>query len=145
MNVHVQKAVVYIQEGIIQGNIDVNDPIALIEEIFKVIKSVMGDLNEGEYIKHIALEAIKRIAAGADGIAGTDDDLIPVDVVQKISSLINSGVVTNIIDFVASHEAIIKVAAPCMKPFFGKLLMCFGGKKSLAKVGTTDSKTAAPH
>ena len=125
-NVHVQKAVVFIQEAIIQGRIGVRDPFKLIEEVYKIIQSLMVQANGVEaadlqqYAKQIAFEAIKRIAAGADGISGTDDDLIPVDIVQKIGALLNADLVGSVIDFVASHEAIItsavELAPSCMEP-----------------------------
>jgi hypothetical protein len=51
-----------------------------------------------EYVKRTELivPTLERIAAGQDGISGTDDDLISQDVIQDIKSLMRLRVVEHI-------------------------------------------------
>ena len=119
--VRIQKVVIFLQEAILQGKIQLGDPFKLIEHIYTISRTI-GVIDMSDH-KQIAIKAIERIAAGADGISGTDDDLIPVDIVQKITALINSGMVGSLIDYVASHEAqaqaiVSDIAPTCMKPIF---------------------------
>ena len=129
-NVRVQKAAVFVQEAILKGRINVKDPFVLIKEIFAIISTVgVSDMNDH---KQVAFKTIERIAAGADGISGTDDDLIPVEVVQKIGALLQGDMIGNVIDFVASSSLIttaVDIAPTCFAP----LLSCLKSLSSKPK------------
>jgi len=115
MNVQVQKAVVFIEEAILQKKMDVSSPMSIIAAALSVVQKI-GAMSLDEQ-KQVTLKAIERIAAGADGISGTDDDLIPVAVVQKISALLNADVVGSILDFIGGLPIPKEIAvgcAPCL-------------------------------
>ena len=133
VNIQVQKAILFIQEAILKKKIDVNDPFKLIKDGFLLVAS-LGVSSDRNVQKQITLKAIERIAAGADGISGTDDDLIPVEIVQKLGALVNTNLLGNAIDFISEHEQtlskIAEVAPSCLKPLLAKVL---GLVRSLTK------------
>jgi len=123
MNVQVQKAVVFIEEAILQKKLDVSSPMGIISAALGIVQNIGAMTLEEQ--KQITLKAIERIAAGADGISGTDDDLIPVAVVQKISALLNADVVGSILDFIGNLPVPKEIAvgcAPCLSMFRSKVV-----------------------
>ena len=63
--------------------------------------------------KSLVLETLKAIAVGADGQAGTADDLIKPDVIAAIEFLLNSGVVADMIDaLVGAARGMFKLGTP---------------------------------
>ena len=57
---------------------------------------------DGKLKKKLLLEIITRIAAGADGIAGTADDLIPAKTMATLKMMLESDLVDETINLVAS-------------------------------------------
>jgi hypothetical protein len=47
-----------------------------------------------------AIEALRKLASGRDGVAGTADDLIPENVVAVLAFLIDNGVAADIVGLV---------------------------------------------
>lgn len=52
----------------------------------------------------VALDAVREIAKGADGVAGTADDLIPTATLDLISRMLDGGAVGDLLDWVSSLE-----------------------------------------
>jgi hypothetical protein len=52
--------------------------------------------------KQEAIEALRKLASGADGVAGTADDLIPESVVGVLAFLIENGVAADIVALASS-------------------------------------------
>lgn len=94
--VQVQKAVLALQEALLKKTVNIQSPFDVIQAVYRTIAS-FRDLPPMKR-KDFAIQVLRRIAAGADGVSGTDDDLIPVDIVQKITVLLESDVVGNILD-----------------------------------------------
>lgn len=63
-------------------------------EIIRAATNIGADLDAVESI-------IEEIAKGADGIGGTADDLIPVSTVEILRTLLHSGVVRDVVSWVA--------------------------------------------
>lgn len=51
-----------------------------------------------EYPRAVVEETLLRIAAGADGITGTADDIIPPQVVNDVIALLKTGLVGDLVD-----------------------------------------------
>lgn len=68
-----------------------NPPISAIE-LVKLVKKFVG--NDTESI----VKTITLIAAGTDGISGTSDDLIPLDVIDTVKVLLTHQVVRELAD-----------------------------------------------
>jgi len=60
-------------------------------------------------------DVVAEIAKGADGIAGTQDDLIPASTVNMLSALLHSGVVR---DIVAWAGAELSSGDPATRPWW---------------------------
>ena len=69
--------------------------------------------------KVMLIQAFERIAAGADGVAGTKDDLIPSETVAKIKLLLDNQLLDGFVEILADGTA-QKVAASCFGCFSKK-------------------------
>lgn len=116
-NVQVEKAMVFIKEAILEKRININDPIRLIDDAYRLVMAMSTVTNASlDDKRKIAFRAIELIAAGNDGIAGTADDLIPKEIVDKIGVLINSGLLTSVIDVIA--PAVVATSQKCFSACF---------------------------
>ena len=52
--------------------------------------------------KQEAIEALQKLARGQDGVTGTDDDVIPQQVVDVLAFLIENDVASDIVNLVAT-------------------------------------------
>lgn len=73
------------------NKIDINSPFAIITKSMEVVNSFQHF--NGHEKKALVLRVLKKIAAGKDGIAGTEDDIIPPKVMEQIQKLLESGLV----------------------------------------------------
>lgn len=99
--IQLQKAFLLLQEAIVNGTV-MASPMTLLQEAYKIASSFpalsMADKKE------MAMFSLDRLACGADGIAGTADDLIPADVMDKIRILFDSQIIDGMIDFIADMK-----------------------------------------
>lgn len=71
-----------------------------------IVQYGMGLMNGYDYLKGsdkkaVLLEVIRRVAVGADGVAGTADDIIPPIAVRGLTVLLEQNLVGDVIDLVA--------------------------------------------
>lgn len=89
----------------------------------------------GEEKKNMLLNVIKKVAAGADGILGTDDDILPKECVETLQFILNKNLAEDIIKVIAdtahgrfninkTMEVAKETASACL-PLIQK---CFSGK-----------------
>lgn len=52
-----------------------------------------------------AIAALRKLAAGEDGIAGTSDDVVPASVVEVLAYLLDHGVASDIVALANGGEA----------------------------------------
>jgi len=117
--IQVSKAILFIQEAILHKRININDPIQFVKEAVNVVATFTNSDSIDEQ-KQIALKVIEKIAAGADGISGTADDLIPFDVVQKLAAIVNSDLLTSLINFVSHPPPEVASCLACVSKLFKK-------------------------
>ena len=125
-SLRVEKAVIFVKEAILCKKLDVSNAFKLIEEIYRVVLDVNARSTlkiTKEEIQATVVNVVKIIAAGVDGIAGTDDDIISVDVVQKINQLLSSDIVPSIIEFVSRipQQEVIAKCVPLLCGLFKKV------------------------
>jgi hypothetical protein len=113
--IQLQKAFLLLQEAIVNGTV-MASPMTLLQEAYKIASSFpalsMADKKE------MAMFSLDRLACGADGIAGTADDLIPADVMDKIRILFDSQIIDGMIDFIADMK--VPDCLPRLFPCFCK-------------------------
>ena len=94
------KIAILLQEGILKGEISKDSPMKLIAKGMEMLETFPN--MKGEEKKALLVKVIEKIAAGADGIAGTDDDIIPVAVVDALKTMLEKDLVGDIIQVIAS-------------------------------------------
>jgi len=132
-SVQIQKAVLGLQEALLKKKINIQSPFDVIQAVYQSIASYR-DLPQVSR-KDFAIQVLQRIAAGADGVSGTDDDLIPVEIVQKITVLLNNDLVGNILDLLPEGKC----------SFLDKMLSLFSclRKPSASKTTKVSNEAAA--
>lgn len=80
------------------GEIDSKDAISIVRKTMELVQRYPH--LSGDNKKHVTVEVIRAIAAGKDGIAGTEDDLILRDTVNSISVLLEGNLIHNLIDVI---------------------------------------------
>ena len=67
----------------------------------------------------VAESVLVELAKGADGVAGTPDDIIPASTVQAMQAMLRHGVVRDIAAWVATASELSGLVAPL--PWYAKL------------------------
>jgi hypothetical protein len=96
----VEKITLMLKEGIINGDVASDSPMKLIAkgmEIMQTFPNLKGDDKEKLLVK-----VIERIAAGADGIVGTSDDIIPAPVVEGLKTMLEKDLIGDVAGVIKS-------------------------------------------
>ena len=94
----IAKLALSLQESIINKEFEGKTPIAIIAkgmELLNDIPELMGTTK-----KVILVLIIERIASGKDGIIGTEDDILSIEYVNVLRSLLENNIIDGIIDIV---------------------------------------------
>lgn len=94
------KIAILLQEGILKGEISKDSPMKLIAKGMEILETFPN--MKGEEKKALLVKVIEKIAAGADGIVGTDDDIIPAAVVEALKTMLEKDLVGDIIQVISS-------------------------------------------
>jgi hypothetical protein len=73
------------------GQVDATSVVAIIRAVGSVAKSV--DIGNSAAAVAVVGDVIAEVAKGKDGVVGTDDDLIPVHVVNMMKMFVQQGTV----------------------------------------------------
>ena len=99
----------------------------VITKVMELIEDVMA-MDDGKKKKLYAIKAIENIAYGRDGLPGTVDDRLPLEVVNGLRLMIESDILPNTIDVIAGvakgHFDINKTAS-LLKNCFMSMGSCF--------------------
>jgi hypothetical protein len=93
------KIAILLQEGILKGEISKDSPMKLIAKGMEMLETFPN--MKGEEKKALLVKVIEKIAAGADGIAGTEDDIIPQSVVEALKTILEKDLIGDIIQVIA--------------------------------------------
>jgi len=136
-----------------------------LDSAFAVVAKMMEIAERFKYLdgklkKKLLLEVLTRIAAGADGIAGTADDLVPAKTMATIKMLLEGDLVDqtvnlisdvargrfNIGSFAALGQTAMATVTAAGGPakVFSSCLPCLGGGAAAASAPATVSVTATP-
>lgn len=96
----VGKITLLLQEGILKGDIPKDSPMKLIAKGMEIMESFPN--MTGEQKKKLIVKVVEKIAAGADGIVGTDDDIIPASVVAGLKTILEKDLVGDVIQVINS-------------------------------------------
>jgi hypothetical protein len=99
--IQLQKVFLLLQESIVNGTVK-SSPMSLLQEAYKIAQSFPA-LSIADK-KEMVVFSLEKLACGADGIAGTADDLIPADVINQIRILLDTQILDGMIDFVSDIE-----------------------------------------
>jgi hypothetical protein len=99
-NIIISKITLLLQEGILKGDIAKDSPMKLIAKGMEIMESFPN--MDGTKKKEMLIKVVEKIAAGADGVAGTDDDIIPVAVVGGLKAILEKDLVGDIIQVITS-------------------------------------------
>lgn len=89
-----------IQEAITTGHISITNSFMLIFHGIKIVEKYKN--LSGKQKSELLMSVIEDIAKGADGIAGTEDDLISQEVIKEINVLVSSGLLSSSISVIYS-------------------------------------------
>jgi hypothetical protein len=95
----VEKLAVALKEAIVNKEFENKSPIFVVSKGMEILNRV-PELTGGTK-KRILITAIERIAHGRDGVAGTEDDLLPVEYVQMLKVIIENNIVEGLIDIIS--------------------------------------------
>lgn len=93
------KIAILLQEGILKGEISKDSPMKLIAKGMEILETFPN--MKGEEKKVLLVKVIEKIAAGADGIAGTEDDIIPASVVEALKTILEKDLIGDIVQVIA--------------------------------------------
>ena len=96
----VSKITLLLQEGILKGEIAKDSPMKLIVKGMEIMETFPN--MDGNKRKEMLVKVVEKIAAGADGIIGTDDDIIPIAVVEGLKAILEKDLVGDIIEVITS-------------------------------------------
>lgn len=94
------KIAILLQEGILKGEIAKDSPMKLIAKGMELLETFPN--MKGEEKKDLLIKVIEKIAAGADGVVGTDDDIIPAAVVEALKTMLEKDLIGDIIQVISS-------------------------------------------
>jgi len=94
------KIAILLQEGILKGEISKDSPMKLIAKGMEMLETFPN--MKGEEKKALLVKVIEKIAAGADGVSGTEDDIIPAAVVESLKIMLEKDLVGDIIQVISS-------------------------------------------
>lgn len=94
------KIAILVQEGILKGDISKTSPTQLIAKGMEIMET-FPNMN-GSQKKQLLVKVVEKVAAGADGIAGTEDDIIPKSVVDALKTLLEKNLVEDIVQVMLS-------------------------------------------
>lgn len=86
-------------EAFVKGSSKAN-PMAVIAKGMEVLDKVQG--LSGADKKVLLVSALRKIAAGKDGVAGTEDDVFPPEIVEGVRVILEKDLVSNLIDLIVS-------------------------------------------
>lgn len=91
-------------KGLRSKRIDALSAVAILKEAARLARN--------EPNPHRAVEeALRRLAAGNDGISGTEDDLLPPSTVDQLVKLVDTGLVAQFVD--AFMPTVVKACDWC--------------------------------
>ncbi|MGA0214589.1 MAG: hypothetical protein ACO3IY_03495 [Pelagibacteraceae bacterium] len=96
----VDKVTVFLKEGILKGDVAKDSPMKLIAKGMEIMET-FPNLKGAEKEK-LLIKVIEKIAAGADGIVGTDDDIIPAPVVEGLKTILEKDLVGDVANVIKS-------------------------------------------
>jgi hypothetical protein len=120
----------HIMDDVKNKKLNINSVMTLVVKAMELVEKVPGLDGRGK--KECVIAALNELAKGADGIAGTEDDLIPGYVMEGLKFMLLNQVVENIIDVVVAATkgvvnvnaaaAVVTTAAPICCGIFAKCL-----------------------
>ena len=126
-----QKISILLKEAIANDEVDPLSPMEIIAKGMELLENLPElKSKKGPPIdkKKVLIDTIKRVAIGADGISGTDDDIIPESCVKSLVTLINQdliGDVTNVFHDISTGKFKLSSAIKITKKI---RLACFPKK-----------------
>jgi hypothetical protein len=114
---------------------NINDPIHLVSLVMQTVEDIK-DMS-GKEKRMVVVNIMAEIAKGADGVAGTSDDLLPHKVVLAIKAMIEHDVLNSTIDIIVDAtkgKLNINKMQNCVFSFIG----------CLRDVGCSKSKRQSP-
>lgn len=93
------KIAILLQEGILKGEISKDSPMKLIAKGMEILETFPN--MKGEEKKALLVKVIEKIAAGADGVVGTEDDIIPASVVESLKTILEKDLIGDIVQVIA--------------------------------------------
>lgn len=113
-----------------EKKLNINSVMALVVKSMELVEKIPN--LSGRDKKECVISALNEIAKGADGIAGTKDDLIPGYIMEGLRFMLLNQVVENIIDVVVAATkgvlnvnaaaAVVTTAAPICCGLFAKCI-----------------------
>jgi len=94
------KIAILLQEGILKGEISKDSPTKLIAKGMEIMETFPN--MSGQQKKEMLFRIIEKLAAGADGIAGTDDDIIPATTVAALKMILEKNLLEDIVQVITS-------------------------------------------
>lgn len=128
-NAFISNLIARLKEEFTKG-MSTSNPLAIVGKALEILKSY-GSFSNEEKATFIT-QALTKIAAGADGVYGTADDVIPPQVIDAVKVLIEKQLISDIVhlvldavrgkfDVAEAGEVVTDAAAVCVT--------CFGGSK----------------
>lgn len=114
------------------NQVNTESPFVIMTKSMEVIQTLPQELIKNEKKNELLVDVLTRIAAGADGVQGTADDLVPARVVDEIKRMLENNLVNdfaNVVKDVSKGKFdfnTVVALAPAAAPM---CMSCFGGKR----------------
>jgi len=127
------KVTILLLESLSDNKIDNMSAMSIIAKGMEIMET-FPNLN-GEEKKKMLMNVIKKVAAGADGILGTEDDVLPKECVETLQLILEKNLAEDIIKVIAdtAHgkfniNHVIEIAKETSTICFPLIQKCFSGK-----------------
>jgi len=116
----IREVIASLKANIVQVKVNVKSAFAIIAHCMEILDKYKT--MTGEQKKLYVLAVVEDLAKGSDGIAGTQDDLIPVATVQVLTSIVRENVLQDFINIIIDAtkgnldiNKIVKTSTTCFK------------------------------
>lgn len=98
-NIVVAKVALLLQESILKKEINGASPMTIVTKGMELMETFPN--MSGAQKKELLTKVIERVAAGKDGIVGTDDDIIPKECVEALKLMLEKQLLEGIVSVIS--------------------------------------------
>lgn len=98
-NIVVAKVALMLQESILKKEINGSSPMVIVTKGMELMETFPN--MTGPQKKDLLVKVIQRVAAGKDGVVGTEDDIIPKECVEALQTMLDKNLLEGVVGVIS--------------------------------------------